>query len=233
MDNSQLSLTTEALICLAVNYEMRPQPLLLMQLGLDSNSTNSRVEFLRVLDRGGRALLSIHDSAEPSDEMKLHLRKHVELMCKADVFASLRRSDNLGSSVFYCSDDSVMDEIGEDGNHKLRLARELPLEVESFLGDHKRKHSGSVVAPLERFEPGATSNEDEPTIIRDLASDESIVYLASIGRPENGELTMFRWRGIDERLFEFEVDNEQVTLTPTTTDDATAKVVSEVLSMNS
>ena len=52
MDNSQLSLTTEALICLAVNYEMRPQPLLLMQLGLDSNSTNSRVEFLRVLDRG-------------------------------------------------------------------------------------------------------------------------------------------------------------------------------------
>ena len=231
MSRLHLSFTTEALVCLAVNYGLRPQPLLLMQLGFDTDAANARAEFLRILDRGARTLLSVHDSAEPSDETKQQVRHNVEQMSGADVFASLRRSDRLGSRVIYCGDTSIVDEIGEDGNHQLRVAEDLPIEVGSFFEAYSSEDNDPVVAPLQRFELGAESNEGEPAVVGELASDESIVYLVSIGYPADGRLTMLRWRGIGHKLFEFEVDDEQAKFNPTNTDAVAAKISSVVSSI--
>lgn len=218
-------LTSEALITLSVAYGVPPPPLVLVQLGFDGADDNATADFMGLVDRGVRVLGALHPAVDPSDETKALIQRCVVAMGRASVFVALQRTDQPGSHVIYDAEDSLIDVLDSEGNHRLREIDDVASAVRTFFNGYDSPSDGTLTCPASRLGAQVEPLDGEDPLITELASDEFPGYLATVGHPARGRVEILGWRSSAERLFTIDSDTETATFTPTSTEEAVSSVM--------
>ena len=225
MNTIMPSFTAEALVAMAVGYEIVPPPLLLMQIGFDPTSEQAVADYWGVIEAGARTLATLHEAVEPGQELKEQLGRSIGAMSEAPVFVTLWRTDRPGSHILYCGNTTVVDVVDDVGNHRPQLGQDIGHEIESYFDGYHGADALAISIPHDRFESGAEAADDEDPVVSELVSDDCTTFAVSVGRAAEGELHIMQWRATADRLFAYESDADRAIFNSVPTSEAVAAVL--------
>ena len=226
MNNLRPTFTAEALVALAVGYDVAPPPLLLLQLAFDPSTEDATAELFRIIERGSRTLATLHAAIDPSQDLKAELARSVTSMSYASAFVALSRADIWDSRVLYCGDSIIRDVVDDTGNHCPHAGADVASELQEFFGAFDEDKDTTIVVSSDRFTLGAETVEDEDPIISALVSNDCEVRVISLGCPAEGRLEILQWRSTPDHLFAYHVDGNDVVFNSTSTAVAVGSVLS-------
>ena len=224
MTDTMPSFTAEALVAVAVGYQLVPPPLLLVQLGFDPSADDADSQYFGVIERGSRTLATLHEALDPGDDLKAELGRIVRAMCETAPFVTLRRTERTDSQVLYCGESAVVDDVDDVGNHRPRLGGDVRSELERFFDGYDEHDELVLTVPVGRLAPDAESAEGEHPIVSEMVSSESALVV-SIGRAAEGRLRILHWCSLPDRLVRYESSGDDVVFTATSTSEAVETVL--------